>query len=74
MWPFTVRDHLPAVAVPLTPNHPDVTLDLQIPFTRVYDEGMFDRSVEYRGEPEPPLSPADGAWADALLREAGFRP
>jgi hypothetical protein len=72
-WPRTVRDVLPHILVPLTENYPDVSLDLQSALTRAYDEGAFDRMIDYSANPTPPLAESDAAWADALLRSAGLR-
>jgi hypothetical protein len=72
-WAFGVRDRLPRVAVPLTAQLPDVPLDLQTVIDVVYDEGRYGETLNYTQEPEPPLSATDAAWADALLRQAGYR-
>jgi hypothetical protein len=48
-------------------------LDLAAAFTRAYDAGAYDLLVDYTQEPEPPLSRAAAAWAEALLREKGLR-
>ena len=74
VWRSTVRARLPrGVRVPLTGEHPDVLLDLQTAFDHAYDAGPYKRRVDYRKEPDPPLSPEDAAWADALLKEKGAR-
>jgi hypothetical protein len=73
LWPFVVRNRLPRVGVPLTEEMPDTILDLQGVFDRCYDDGPFQRLVNYREEPEAPLSVDDTAWADDLLREKGRR-
>ena len=73
-WPRTVRDRLPLVSVPLTEGVADTALNLQEVFDRVYNESFFDRAVDYRAAPEPPLPPEDAAWADDLLKEKGLRP
>lgn len=75
IFPFGVRDPLPAVEVPLHEHEIEqVILDLQAVFTRVYDVGPYRRgSVDYNAAPIPPLSPDDAAWADQLLRRAGAR-
>lgn len=74
VWRSTVRARLPrCVRVPLTGEHPDVILDLQAAFDHAYDAGPYKRRVDYRKEPDPPLSPEDAAWLDALLREKEVR-
>jgi len=73
VWQILVRQRLPRVRVPLVGDHPDVILDLQAAFDRVYDGGPYRRRVDYRQEPDPPLAPDDAAWADALLCEKSLR-
>ncbi|MDQ3813936.1 MAG: DUF4058 family protein [Armatimonadota bacterium] len=73
VWPIPLRQRLPRISVPLANGDPDLVIDLQAIFNRCYDEGAFVRMVDYRRDPTPELSPADAAWADALLREKGLR-
>ena len=67
VWPIRLRDRLPVVPVPLAGKDPDVLVDLQEVFTRVYDRAGYDYTLDYDREPQPPLSEADAAWAKALL-------
>jgi hypothetical protein len=71
--PFGLRDPLPRVGVPLRAGEPDVLLDLPSVMCRVYDTGVYNRLVDYRGGADPPVADADAAWADDLLRERGYR-
>lgn len=73
VWPFTVRDRMPRVAVPLAEGEPDVVLDLQAVFDGVYDAGPYPRRVDYRRDPPLALNLADAEWVDALLRSKGMR-
>jgi hypothetical protein len=66
-WPWTLREPLPCIPVPLAGDDPDVTLGLQTLFTTVYDRAGYDYSLDYNREPEPPLTPEDAAWARELL-------
>jgi hypothetical protein len=74
VWPIQLRDPLPPVPVPLLPDDPEVTLDLQDAFTSAYDRLGFDRAADYRRPPDVPLVPSDAAWAEQQLRTAGVRP
>jgi hypothetical protein len=65
-WPFTVREPLPAVYVPLTEEFPDFVLDLSALFDACYDAGPFRRTVDYAQPPTPRLGRADGVWAQEL--------
>ena len=71
VYPFTVRDVLPEIIVPLLPQDGAVLLDVQEVFQRCYDTGPYRRRVRY-GEAEtvPPLTEADAQWAAGLVREA----
>jgi Protein of unknown function (DUF4058) len=63
---------LPVIAVPLRPSDPDVPLNLEAILQQCYRNGGYD-DIDYRGEPDPPLSAEDAAWADTLMRETGKR-
>jgi hypothetical protein len=68
-----LREPLPAIRVPLRQTDADVPLDLQALIMQVYRHGRYD-DIDYTVPPVPPLDPADEAWADELLRQAGKRP
>jgi hypothetical protein len=69
--PFTLREWLPCVPVPLRDGDAEVPLDLQFVFNRAYDRGPYRRgAVDHTKPPEPPLPPEDATWAEALLRAA----
>jgi hypothetical protein len=67
VYPWSLRQALPSIPIPLEPEDPDVVLDLQATFTAVYDRACMDYSLDYEGEVEPPLSEADAQWAKSLL-------
>ena len=73
VWPRTIREVLPCVAVPLAASDGDIALDLQAVFTTTYEDYAYDRDRDYQLEPDPPLRLEDAAWADALLRGHGLR-
>ena len=73
LWPIHLEQRLPAIAVPLRGEDPDVELDLQAVLEVAYDRGAFGRRIDYRASPAPPLPPAEAAWADRVLRESGLR-
>ncbi|MBC8135731.1 MAG: DUF4058 family protein [Fibrella sp.] len=73
VWALSVRDVLPTITVPLLPGWANVPLDLKAVWNDTYQEGRWERTINYRHTSEPPLSPADTIWADALLREKGLR-
>ena len=38
---------------------------------RCYDTGRYAEEVRYDRPPDPPLTPEQQAWAEAILREKG---
>lgn len=72
-YPCPLRQPLPRIAVPLRPQDADVALDLQTLLDLCYVRGRYHARLDYRADPEPPLSPPDVEWADARLRSAGLR-
>lgn len=73
VWPCYLRSRLPRVAVPLTPDRPDLTLDIQKILNRCYDAGHYAWNIDYSAASAIPLRGEDAAWADQLLREKGLR-
>ena len=67
-----LRERLPTIAIPLRETDADVPLDLQTLLDQAYRNGRYD-DIDYHSEPDPPLDPADAAWADELLRRKGLR-
>ncbi len=69
IYPITVRDALPCIALPLGPDDPAIAFDLQSAFDRVYDTGPYRRgAVDYSAELDPPLSGDDMPWLAERLR------
>jgi hypothetical protein len=67
LWPLSVRDRLPLVAVPLEPQVPDVVVDLRACMDFVYDSGRYEMQLNYADDPSPPLNEPDAGWARGLL-------
>ena len=62
VWPLRVRDTFTDIPVPLRPADALARLDLKAVLDRVYDAAGYEFYI-YDGQPEPPLSPEDAAWA-----------
>jgi hypothetical protein len=71
VWPISVRQPLPTIPIPLLPPDPPVPLDLGQALRTAYERARYDLRVNYRNPPVPPLSPADAAWAVALIEAPG---
>jgi hypothetical protein len=73
IWPIQLRAALQVLPVPLRYPDPDVPLDLGAVLQAIYKRAHYDASIDYREEPDIPLSKDDAAWADEWLRKAGRR-
>jgi hypothetical protein len=69
-----LSDRLPAFGIPLDPGVAPVVVDLQPLLDRAYDTGRYAQGVDYRRELEPPLTPEQRAWAEAVLTGKGILP
>jgi hypothetical protein len=67
IWPFSVREPIPIVPVPLDPDEAFVTLDLRKCLDRVYDGGRYGDQLDYRRPPDHALAEPDATWARELL-------
>lgn len=54
VWPITLLEKLPVVAVPLLPPDADVPLELGAALTAIYDEAAYELSIDYTQSPPPP--------------------
>lgn len=67
IWPFSVRDALPSLPVPLSSEEPELQIPLRPCLDRVYDEARYDRELRYDQPPPAPLREPDANWARELL-------
>jgi len=74
VYPFPLRVRLPPVPIPLRSGDARTELDVQRLVADTYVDDRYGETVDYTRDPDPPLPPADAAWADELLRAAGRRP
>lgn len=73
VWPITLDQPLPEVAIPLLPGDADVTLDLQRALSTIYEIIGYDELVDYSQPPSGPLTAEQTAFIDNRLRLAGRR-
>ena len=73
LYAFNLQDVIPSFPLPLRSGDVEPLLDLQRLLSELYDRASYDLVIDYSRKPVPPLSEADAAWADALLREKGLR-
>lgn len=67
VWPLTLRDPLPRIPVPLDAQVEPVFLALRPCLDRAYEEGCYERDIDYDQAPIPPLAAPDATWARELL-------
>ena len=71
VYPFTVRDSIPDVPIPLRPGEREPILRLNRVLHELYDRAGYDLAVDYAQPPHPPLAQADTQWMAQLLQEPG---
>jgi hypothetical protein len=69
LYPFDVRQPIPAFPLPLRPDDAEPTVDLGGLLRRVYDRAGYDLVINYGQPPVPPLNEADTSWAASLLAQ-----
>ena len=69
----SIQSSIPRFVMPLAEASEGIGIDLKPILDEVYVLGSYDRDIDYRQDPEPPLSDADRVWLDQLLREKGLR-
>lgn len=67
VYPVPLQRALPTIRIPLREGDSDAHLDLQAVFEKARLACIF-ADLDYTKPPEPPLDPADAAWAEELLR------
>jgi len=68
-WPFTVRDPIPQIPIPLAVGDPDVLLDLRPCLDVAYEQGKYEIEIDYTAPPDPPLSGSDSVWSRGVLEK-----
>ncbi len=68
VWPFSVRDPLPDIPVPLDPEDGFIQLSLKSCFDLAYDQGSYRREVNYARPPRSGLQGQDAAWAAQIAK------
>ncbi len=70
LWPFTLREPLPLIPVPLRMGDRDATLDLGRLFQEQFDAAGYEDYV-YRNSPQPPLGRSDAEWTSQQIAPIG---
>jgi hypothetical protein len=61
---------IPPIPVPLLPGDPEPELDLNSVLHALIQRARYDLIIDYNRPPEPPLRPADEAWAASIVEKA----
>ncbi len=69
VWVFTVRDPIPAFAIPLPQPHASIALSIRPCLNRVYEEANYGPQIDYARPPSPRLRTTDAEWASDLLKK-----
>jgi Protein of unknown function (DUF4058) len=72
VYAVALEKRLPRVRIPLTKSDPDVRLDLQAAFTRVWQDGPYPELLSYDGPPPGVMSASEVAWCEEQIRKAVF--
>ena len=69
IWPFSVRDPLPRIPIPLKPEDGVVMLPLQPCLEAAYEQGPYRKEVDYSQPPRIPLKGKDATWAKQKVQQ-----
>jgi hypothetical protein len=72
VYAVALEKRLPRIRIPLTKNDADVPLDLQVAFTRVWQDGPYPELLHYNDPPPGVMSAAEIAWCAERIQKAGF--
>lgn len=68
VWALDIKDTLPVIPVPLQAPDADCYLDLGKAMDDLYEQGCFEKSIDYGVKPPPPdFSEVEMKWMGALL-------
>jgi hypothetical protein len=68
VYPVPLQQALPVIRIPLREGDADARLNLQALIEQTYHNGAYGNTIDYTQPPDPPLDPADAAWAEELLK------
>jgi hypothetical protein len=73
LYPRKLAQRLPRIRIPLSGGDPDVVLDVQAVVAAAYADGDYYDRIDYNAPCLPALGDEDRAWAEKILKRAGFR-
>ena len=69
IWPFSLRDTLPPVPIPLLPGIAEPLLSLRPCVDEAYDRASYSEELAYDQPLTPPWTEGDNTWARELLAQ-----
>jgi hypothetical protein len=73
VYPWSVREELPRLPIPLAVPDPDAFVNLQTVFATAFERGDYAELIDYGQPPQAPLAEADRMWAaEQAHRRPGF--
>jgi hypothetical protein len=69
---FMLRQPIPSFMLPLLPDDAESEVTLNRILHDLYRRARFDLRLDYTQPPVPPLSDADGVWAQELFKASGL--
>src|SRR5438874_1566733 len=73
VYPATLQKRLPRFRMPLANDDRDTVVDLQVGFSRSYDQGGFHAQIDYARDPIVPLSEDSRRWLHDHLKQHKLR-
>lgn len=73
VYPATLQKRLPRFRMPLANDDRDTVVDLQVAFSRSYDQGGFAQKIDYNRDPAAALDDENRQWVDELLKHHKLR-
>jgi len=70
LLPFSVRDGIPSLPVPLRRSEEEPSLALGAILHGLYDRAGYDLRIDYARPPDAPLREDDAVWAHERLKAA----
>jgi hypothetical protein len=73
LYPFNLTEPIPLFPIPLQPDDPEPTVNLNELLQQIYQRSGYDYFIDYQTDPLLPLSEAERSWIDQELRGQGVR-
>jgi Protein of unknown function (DUF4058) len=67
---FQCTSPIPPIGIPLLPGDPEPELDLNSVLHSLIERARYHLVIDYIRPPDPPLRPADEAWAASIVAQA----